>query len=321
MSNEPYHTTGEQDAEPLQATRRNTLFGARTHQGTPDSDGTDDGVRLFCPQTLTRREALRRGGLVAGGLALGGSTVTRTVDADRKSGESQGNGTETSVASIAEEAYRYGLQQVIFYVTRFNYTQKEDSDFFVGVNRLYYPNEGRPITADFTAVVSPNATTLYGQGFLDLQDEPVVIEMPEVTDRYFSLELMDQYGIYPLYAGNQFNGTDARSYLILPDDYEGEIPGDFAATDVVQAGTKTLLTELRYALRDSNRIDYVRAVDASRPENPLTDRQLEVFRTALEAGYYDVPREATLTDVASALGVTKSTCSGVLHRAESTIAH
>jgi len=48
--------------------------------------------------------------------------------------------------------------------------------------------------------------------------------MPEVTDRYFSLELMDQYGIYPLYAGNQFNGTDARSYLILPDDYEGEIP-------------------------------------------------------------------------------------------------
>ncbi|WP_458191044.1 DUF1254 domain-containing protein [Haladaptatus sp. NG-WS-4] len=118
----------------------------------------------------------------------------------------------------------------------------------MGVNRLYYPNEGRPITADFTAVVSPNATTLYGQGFLDLQDEPIVIEMPEVTDRYFSLELMDQYGIYPLYAGNQFNGTDARSYLVLPDGYEGEIPGDFAATDVVQAGTKTLFTEVRYAL-------------------------------------------------------------------------
>ncbi|WP_126664290.1 helix-turn-helix domain-containing protein [Haloterrigena salifodinae] len=68
------------------------------------------------------------------------------------------------------------------------------------------------------------------------------------------------------------------------------------------------------------RIDYVRAVDASRAENPMTDRQLKVFRTALEAGYYDVPREATLTEVASALGVTKSTCSDVLHRAESSIA-
>ncbi|ELY97382.1 Bacterio-opsin activator HTH domain-containing protein [Natrialba asiatica DSM 12278] len=68
-------------------------------------------------------------------------------------------------------------------------------------------------------------------------------------------------------------------------------------------------------------IEYVHAVAASDAENLLTDRQLEVFRTALEAGYYDVPREATLTDIASALGVTKSTCSDVLHRAESAIAH
>ncbi|WP_338009340.1 helix-turn-helix domain-containing protein [Natronoglomus mannanivorans] len=40
----------------------------------------------------------------------------------------------------------------------------------------------------------------------------------------------------------------------------------------------------------------------------------------LDAGYYDVPREAALTDVASALAVTESTCSAVLHRAESPIA-
>ncbi|WP_245779562.1 helix-turn-helix domain-containing protein [Halostagnicola kamekurae] len=53
----------------------------------------------------------------------------------------------------------------------------------------------------------------------------------------------------------------------------------------------------------------------------MTDRQLEVFRTALEAGYYDVLREATLTDVASAFGVTKSICCDILHRAESAIAH
>nr|WP_233710826.1 DUF1254 domain-containing protein [Natronococcus pandeyae] len=98
---------------------------------------------------------------------------------------SQESDTDSSVVSIAEDAYLYGLQQVIYYVTRFNYTQKEDSNFFVGVNRLYYPNEGRPITADFTAVVTPNATTLYGMGALDLQDGPIVIEMPEVTDRYF----------------------------------------------------------------------------------------------------------------------------------------
>ncbi|QRV17767.1 helix-turn-helix domain-containing protein (plasmid) [Haloterrigena salifodinae] len=52
---------------------------------------------------------------------------------------------------------------------------------------------------------------------------------------------------------------------------------------------------------------------------PLADRQLEVILTALDAGYYDVPREATLTDVVSELSVTKSTCSDILHRTESTI--
>ncbi|MEY7851153.1 DUF1254 domain-containing protein [Natrarchaeobius sp. A-rgal3] len=200
--------------------------------------------------------------------------MTRPVVADRESERSQESEIDSGVVSIAEDAYRYGLQQVIFYVTRFNYTQKEDSDVFVGVNRLYYPNDGRPITADFTAVVTPNATTLYGQGVLDLQDDPIVIEMPEVTDRYFSLELMTQYGIFPLYAGNQFNGTDARSYLILLDDYEGEIPGDFPATDVVHAGTKTLLTIVRYALRDptdESEIAYVNDLQEQTTITPLSE--------------------------------------------------
>ncbi len=306
MNNRPHHKTAKPDFEPLRSTRRTTLRGTSIHHGTQDSDRTTGGVGLFHTRTLTRREALQRGGLVVGGLTLGGPTVTRTVAADRESEDSQDSDTDSSLASIAEEAYRYGLQQVIFYVTRFNYTQKEDSDVFVGVNRLYYPNEGRPITADFTAVVSPNATTLYGQGFLDLQDEPVVIEMPEVTDRYFSLELMDQYGIYPLYAGNQFNGTDARSYLILPDDYQGEIPGDFAATDVVQAGTKTLSTELRYALRDptdESEIAYVNGLQEQTTITPLSewvenDRSgvPRAEQSVVPGDYETIPRMADLTE-------------------------
>lgn len=306
MGNEPPDTTGGSNVEPSQKPHRTALRGTSTHQGIQDSDRTVDGVRRFRTRTLTRREALQRGGLVTGGLTLGGSTVMRTVAADRESEDSRDSGTDTSVAAIAEEAYRYGLQQVIFYATRFNYTQKEDSDVFVGINRLYYPNDGQPITADFTAIVTPNNTTLYGMGFLDLQDDPIVIEMPEVTDRYFSLQLMNQYGIFPLYAGNQFNGTDARSYLILPDDYEGEIPGDFAATDVVQAGTKTLFTLVRYALRnptDESEIAYVNDLQEQTTITPLSewlanDRSgVPRAEQSVVAGNYEtVPRMAELTE-------------------------
>ncbi|MFB6167238.1 MAG: helix-turn-helix domain-containing protein [Haloferacaceae archaeon] len=51
----------------------------------------------------------------------------------------------------------------------------------------------------------------------------------------------------------------------------------------------------------------------------LTDRQATVLETAVEHGYYDTPRECTLTELAGVLGVAKSTCSETLHRAEETV--
>ncbi|WP_340674299.1 helix-turn-helix domain-containing protein [Natrinema marinum] len=58
-----------------------------------------------------------------------------------------------------------------------------------------------------------------------------------------------------------------------------------------------------------------------RTDRLLTDRQREVFLTAVDEGYYDVPRAATLTEVAAHLEISKSTCSDILHRAEGKIAH
>lgn len=53
-------------------------------------------------------------------------------------------------------------------------------------------------------------------------------------------------------------------------------------------------------------------------ERLLTPRQQEVLVAALEAGYYDTPRESTLTDLAEDLDTAKSTLSETLHRAEET---
>lgn len=51
------------------------------------------------------------------------------------------------------------------------------------------------------------------------------------------------------------------------------------------------------------------------PAGALTDRQLEAVRAALELGYYEVPREASLADVADALGCAESSASMLLRRA------
>ena len=149
---------------------------------------------------------------------------------------------------IAERAYLYGLQQVIFYGQRWIYTQdnSKENASYVGVNRLYHLRE--KITPDFP-VVTPNATTLYGSGFLDLQKEPLIIEMPEIADRYFSLQLMDQYGIFYFMAGTQFNGTQARSYLLVGPEYEGKLPGEFATTEVIRAPSNVAYALVRIAVK------------------------------------------------------------------------
>lgn len=51
----------------------------------------------------------------------------------------------------------------------------------------------------------------------------------------------------------------------------------------------------------------------------LTDRQWQFITEAIERGYYDNPRECSVVDLASALDVSQSTASGILHRAEGRI--
>jgi predicted DNA binding protein len=60
-------------------------------------------------------------------------------------------------------------------------------------------------------------------------------------------------------------------------------------------------------------------VDADRTETLVTDRQRELLAAALRRGYFEVPRECTLAELAAAVGVDKSTASGVLRRGEARI--
>lgn len=51
----------------------------------------------------------------------------------------------------------------------------------------------------------------------------------------------------------------------------------------------------------------------------LTDKQREALVRAVDAGYYDTPRQAALDDLCDELGISKSAVSQRLRKAESTI--
>jgi predicted DNA binding protein len=66
-------------------------------------------------------------------------------------------------------------------------------------------------------------------------------------------------------------------------------------------------------------IEYIRDVPSEAADQLLTDRQRELLLAAIEQGYYDSPRRATLTEVSESLDISKATGSDILHRAEGTV--
>lgn len=152
-------------------------------------------------------------------------------------------------ADLAEETYVWGLYPVVTYETRYIFTQTLP----VGVNRFAFhdalagPKDRR--------VVTPNATTLYGTGFMDLTEDPFVIELPSLEDRYYSLQVMDQYGDYFLEAGEPFTGTEARRFVLCGPRWTGTLPAEVNMREVITTPSNTVWGILRVAVTENTDAD------------------------------------------------------------------
>lgn len=84
-------------------------------------------------------------------------------------------------------------------------------------------------------------------------------------------------------------------------------------TDEVQVVVDEIPDEIDVEIDEVG--DYDRGLSAH--ASVLTDRQFAAIEAAQEVGYYDVPREGSVEDVADALGCAPSTASNHLRKAES----
>lgn len=82
-------------------------------------------------------------------------------------------------------------------------------------------------------------------------------------------------------------------------------------------GTRDELDELQDVL-DASPLAYelLSLVEGTDIERLLTERQREVLETAVRMGYFEVPRDCTLAELADELDVDKSTTSTILRRGE-----
>lgn len=76
----------------------------------------------------------------------------------------------------------------------------------------------------FAAFRVPNVDTLYSNAWLDLRDGPVIVDLPDFGDRYYTLNLLDGFGS----ASNISHRTigDARQIWVLSPTDDTEVPAD-----------------------------------------------------------------------------------------------
>lgn len=165
----------------------------------------------------------------------------------------------SSARALAAQAYLWGLPSFLHY--------RQTTEIKHGRSHAL-PNEEpfggwillrKLATPDDRANVMPNVDTLYGAAYLLLDKQgPVVLSVPRVKDRYYSVAIHDAYFNTFAVVGTRMTKGDAADILMLPPNYIGNPPKGFAK--VVRAPTSGIALFQRVFVRDDADVPKVHAI-------------------------------------------------------------
>lgn len=175
------------------------------------------------------------------------------------------------VAALTEEAFYWGLNIAGYYELRHVYTQMEGQPAYRGVNRMQ--PQMNLFDAKIRFATTVNASTLYNGGTFDTSKEPIVVEIPAVTDgRYWSVQAMDQNVTTFFKAGSQFTGNAPQRYVIVGPEWHGDLPAGFKGTEIVKASSDSFTIAVRVGVttRDDADLAAARATVSGVQAAPLS---------------------------------------------------
>jgi hypothetical protein len=156
--------------------------------------------------------------------------------------------TSNDPADIATLAYLWGFPLVSM-ERQFNFVTSPNVPPGVGRGPANMKSDGscatNLINASFTDVVTPNSDTLYCFIQFDLTNEPIVIVVPPIDDRYYSFQFMDAYTNDFIYLGTRATGSSGGTYLLAGPDWKGQVPEGmikiWSPTNLAWLVTRTLV--------------------------------------------------------------------------------
>lgn len=84
-------------------------------------------------------------------------------------------------------------------------------------------------------VTTPNRDTLYATARLDVSNGPVLVQIPSITDRYFSVAFMNAFTDNFAYFGTRATGGRGGLALVAGPDWQGRTP---AGTTLIRSETR-----------------------------------------------------------------------------------
>lgn len=104
----------------------------------------------------------------------------------------------------------------------------------IPVNTLYaVPESPSQSAATGSVIATGTDDILYFGGWLDVKDGPHVLHVPEMDDRYYSVQLTDPTsGANFAYVGKRTTGTAAGDFLLCGSGWDGNTPDGMTRIDV-----------------------------------------------------------------------------------------
>jgi len=153
-------------------------------------------------------------------------------------GDTAGSTTKTNdEISINQEAYDIGVNAYLYFyplvtmdITRRVLTNGKNVSLHTApMNEFFHARSFPP--AEFKTVVRPNFDTLFSSAWLDLTNDPVVVSVPDTDGRYYLLPLLDMWTDVFASPGKRTTGTNAGSFAIVPQCWNGTLPAELTRID------------------------------------------------------------------------------------------
>lgn len=168
--------------------------------------------------------------------------------------------------AIAKEAYIYAYPMLENYRTMYVQAIDKTAPGYTGAfNELSH--NSRLLGPEFKDIVRPNNDTLYSFAWLDLRAQPLVVTVPEIENRYYSIQLVDMFTHNLGYIGTRATGKERGSYVVAGPQWKGPKPE--SAKAVFRSESDFVYCIIRTEVRGPKDIDSVRALQRSYGLTPL----------------------------------------------------